>query len=90
MVNVEVVYITAEQRITQVKLSLADDSTVADALDQAGMYARHPETKNFAVGIFGRQVPLERALRAGDRIEIYRPLKLEPMERRRLKAGQSR
>jgi len=38
-----------------------------------------------AVGIFGKQVSLQTLLRAGDRIEIYRPLLADPKSARRLR-----
>jgi putative ubiquitin-RnfH superfamily antitoxin RatB of RatAB toxin-antitoxin module len=38
------------------------------------------------VGIFGRIVDLHRAVVAGDRIEIYRPLTADPKEARRRRA----
>ena len=39
-----------------------------------------------AVGIWGRTVALERRLREGDRVEIYRPLHVDPKEARRRRA----
>jgi putative ubiquitin-RnfH superfamily antitoxin RatB of RatAB toxin-antitoxin module len=38
------------------------------------------------VGIFAKKVAPERPLKAGDRVEIYRPLILDPMEARRRRA----
>jgi len=40
------------------------------------------------LGIFGRRVEGAQPLRAGDRVEIYRPLKFDPREARR-KAAQA-
>ena len=39
-----------------------------------------------AVGIFGRRVPPATRLADGDRVEIYRPLALDPKEQRRRRA----
>ena len=39
-----------------------------------------------AVGIFGKRVTLDTALSDGDRVEIYRPLAIDPKEARRLRA----
>jgi putative ubiquitin-RnfH superfamily antitoxin RatB of RatAB toxin-antitoxin module len=39
-----------------------------------------------AFGIFGRRAALDRALAEGDRVEIYRPLALDPKEARRRRA----
>ena len=39
----------------------------------------------FRIGIWGRVRPLETPLRERDRIEVYRPLTVDPMEARRLR-----
>ena len=39
-----------------------------------------------AVGIWGRSVGLEDRLAEGDRVEIYRPLAMDPKEARRRRA----
>ena len=39
------------------------------------------------VGVFGRAVGPETPLRDGDRVEVYRPLKMDPKEARRRRAG---
>lgn len=38
-------------------------------------------------GIFGQAVDADRAVQAGDRIEVYRPLINDPKQRRRNRAG---
>ena len=40
----------------------------------------------FSIGIFGKRVTLDKILKEGDRIEIYRPLIRDPKEARRLRA----
>ena len=42
------------------------------------------------VGIFSKIVALDVPVRAGDRIEIYRPLILDPKEARRLRAEKAK
>jgi len=37
-------------------------------------------------GVYGRQVPDDYKVRPGDRVEVYRPLEIDPKERRRLRA----
>jgi putative ubiquitin-RnfH superfamily antitoxin RatB of RatAB toxin-antitoxin module len=39
------------------------------------------------LGIFARKVSAERVLEEGDRVELYRPLILDPMEARRRRAS---
>jgi len=61
------------------KVELPSGSRVRDALRAAGVEAD-------AVGVFGKRVGLDVELADGDRVEIYRPLRLDPKERRRQRA----
>ncbi len=60
--------------------------TVEEALNRTTLYSQYPETKSFTVGIFSKKVDLRTILSPGDRIEVYRPLSLNPKDRRRQKA----
>ncbi|MFJ1268859.1 RnfH family protein [Legionella lytica] len=86
MVKVELVYIDREQQAVHQRLELPQGATVADALQVSGIHHSHPETKDMPVGIYAKQVALETVLKEGDRVEIYRPLSLDPKENRRQKA----
>jgi len=52
---------------------------VRDALAASGLQGNQ-------VGIFGKRVAMDTRLADGDRVEIYRPLKLDPKEARRRRA----
>lgn len=39
------------------------------------------------LGVFAKKVPADRVLEEGDRVELYRPLILDPMEARRRRAA---
>lgn len=82
--TIEVAYALAERQHL-LTLTLAAGATVADALRVA---AAHPpfdqlDLEAAAVGIFGDRVGRERTLEDGDRVEIYRPLRIDPREARR-------
>jgi putative ubiquitin-RnfH superfamily antitoxin RatB of RatAB toxin-antitoxin module len=62
-----------------VEVRLPEGATVREALAASGM-------KGDQVGIFGRRVTLDARVADGDRVEIYRPLKLDPKEARRNRA----
>jgi hypothetical protein len=62
-----------------VEIRLPDGATVGDALAAAGL-------KGNPAGIFGKRVTMDTRLADGDRVEIYRPLKLDPKEARRRRA----
>jgi len=61
------------------KIDLPAGACVRDALRAAGVKAE-------TVGVFGKRVGLDLQLADGDRVEIYRPLRLDPKERRRQRA----
>ena len=92
LVAVTVVYALRE-RATEIALQLPAGATVTEALVRSAISARHPEIDiaHCPVGIFGKIVadPEVRPVHAGDRIEIYRPLLVDPKEVRRLRAAKA-
>ncbi|QMT61370.1 RnfH family protein [Legionella sp. PC997] len=90
MVKVELVYVAFDKTVQHRVLELKQGATVLDALNASGIYEDYPETQGMSVGIYAKQVSLEQVLQEGDRIEIYRPLVLDPKEKRRQKAIRAR
>jgi putative ubiquitin-RnfH superfamily antitoxin RatB of RatAB toxin-antitoxin module len=89
MIKVEVVFCPAPGVIDQVALTLADGSTVAQALQDSGVLLRHGlEAGEVQVGVWGRKENLDKTLRERDRVELYRPLQCDPKEARRLRYKQ--
>ena len=76
------------QRVVQ--LPLREGMTALEAVQAAGIEREFPEIagRDLVLGIYGRRVEATHALRNGDRVEIYRPLKFDPREARR-KAAQA-
>ncbi|MEO8999829.1 MAG: RnfH family protein [Rhodanobacter sp.] len=87
MITAEVVYAAAGQQILR-RVELAEGSTVKQAIDTSGIAAMLPNGGFDArhLGIFSRKVTPDQIVQDGDRIEIYRPLMLDPMEARRRRA----
>lgn len=77
-------------RADSVVLMLGENSTVQDALRASGVLERNPGADARRVGIFGRKVSLADRLADGDRIELYRPLAMDPKEARRRRARKAR
>lgn len=67
-------------------------ATVADAIVASGLLALEPqlELQALSVGVWNRTVALDAPLAAADRVEVYRPLLLDPKEARRLRAAARR
>ena len=83
-VQVEVVISPAPRVTHAVTLSLPEGSTLDDALRLSG-FAEQVRQGGFEYGVWGRKRPGATPLRDGDRIECWRPLKLDPMQARRLR-----
>jgi hypothetical protein len=73
----------------EVELEVAAGTKVLDAIRASGLLERFPEIdiSTQSVGVWGRRSALDTTLKAGDRVEIYRPLAVDPMEARRRRAG---
>lgn len=87
MINVEVVYAKPDKQ-TLLTVSLSENCTVAEAILQSGILTQFSELnlETLAVGIFSTPCALDRIVKNGDRIEIYRPLQHDPKEARRQRA----
>jgi len=82
--SVEVVLATPQcQQL--VALAVAPGTTVAEAIEASGVAARFPEfeTARMPVGIWGRCVARDTVVADGDRVELYRPLQIDPRDARR-------
>jgi hypothetical protein len=87
--RIEVVYALASVQDT-VSLELPAGASAGEAAAASGLPARHGLAgANLRLGIGGREVKFDHRLRDGDRVEILRPLALDPNEARRLRARAS-
>ena len=81
---VEVVYAPAPHAVDLTALQLPAGATVAVALQASGVMQRHGLTvEGLRVGVWGRACTLDQPLRERDRVELYRPLTVDPKEARR-------
>lgn len=78
-------------RTFDVSLALPAGATVDDALERSRIRAARPdvEIRDERLGVFGRRASRGTLLRDGDRVEIYRPLRIDPREARRRRAKRS-
>lgn len=90
MESVELVYAPNEQAFIHLTLAYKTGMSVADVLAESGLMQRYPEIASLTVGIFSRAVSLDTRVQPGDRVEIYRPLVINPKEKRRQRAVKDR
>ncbi len=85
--RVEVVW-ALPQRQDLVRLELPAGSRAGQAIEASGILRRHPEidAQRLDIGIWGRPCEPDRLLQDGDRVEIYRPLLIDPKTARRKRA----
>lgn len=88
-ITVSVVYALPDRQTVRT-LEVPDGATVADALAASGLLESIPDLEQPPkCAIFSRLVAPTEVLRAGDRVEILRPLLVDPKEGRRRVAAQS-
>jgi uncharacterized protein len=84
--NVGVCYAEVDRQLWM-RLEVPDHSTVAEAIQLSGLLKLYPEINldTQKVGIFGKIAKLDSPVQEGDRVEIYRPITVDPqtVQRRR-------
>lgn len=82
---ITLLYSPAPRQVRQWDLSLPAGSTVAQALAASGVLLEFPELaeSRLSVGIWGCKAGLRQLLHPQDRLEIYRPLRVDPKIARR-------
>ena len=87
-IMVEVAYALPEKQVI-ISIKVPTIFNVQQAIEKSGIQKKFPSidlSKN-KVGIFGKKTTLDHTLNDRDRIEIYRPLILDPKEMRRKRAA---
>lgn len=87
-ISATLVYATPDSLFER-SLVLPEGATVGDAIKVSGIAEACPEAMRepLAVGIFSRPARLETTLHDGDRVELYRPLQIDPKSARRRRAA---
>ena len=93
MIRVEVVYALPDrQRL--IALDVPAGTTMTEAVQRSGLLAEFPEIDlaRAPMGIFSKPeaAPASRVLKAGERVELYRPLVMDPKEARKARAAKAR
>jgi len=90
-IAVEVAYAKPDEQLI-LKLEVVPGTTLQQAIEQSGILDRFPEIDptRLKAGVFGKLKKLDQTLRAGDRVEIYRPLIADPKQVRKQRAAQGK
>ena len=90
IIEIEVIYAFPDNQML-LRLSLPAGTTAQQAVKASGILGIFPEISfpQNKLGIFGKLVKPDTTLRSRDRVEIYRPLIIDPKEGRRRRAKES-
>ena len=86
---IEVVFAPSSEEQCLLKVHVAKNCRIAYAIRQSGILTLYPDLKlsELKVGIFGKRSALDTLVKAGDRIEIYRDLQVDPKVARKKRAN---
>lgn len=86
-VRVELAYAEPAREVL-IGFDARERSTVLECVEQSGLFDLVPALRDVRLGfaVFGRRVEPADVPSEGDRIEVLRPLEIEPKEARRLRA----
>lgn len=84
-IQISVVYSALAREVHEIVLRLTPSATVLNAIEESGLLTLFPDIDlaRAVVGVWGRKVNLSQLLRDNDRVEIYRPLTVDPKVARR-------
>lgn len=84
-IRVTLIYSSSPRRVQEIVLELPQGATLSQALQASGIQALFPDLdlQHVPAGVWGRKAGPEKVLRDHDRVEIYRPLKVNPKVARR-------
>ncbi len=88
-IQIEVAYALPDEQFLFTE-KVEEGTTVGQALAASKLLAEFPNLNIDKVGVFGKLVTADTVLRIGDRIEVYRPLKADPRDRRRERVEKER
>ena len=85
LLAINLVFSPAPRRVRQWTLTLPLGSSIADAINAGNVFSEFPQlwSSRLRVGIWGRKAVLTQLLANNDRVEIYRPLRVDPKVARR-------
>ncbi|HZZ11777.1 MAG TPA: RnfH family protein [Paraburkholderia sp.] len=89
--SIEVCYALLDEQAL-IAVELPEGATVQQALDASGILRRYPQIdlNTQKVGVFGKLKPLDAVLADHDRVEIYRPLRVDPKVSRQRRVEKTR
>lgn len=85
MLRVEVIYCPGPGRVDRCTVEITAGATLGQALQASGLLERHPDIDRNRpeLSVWGRRRAAGDIVREGDRVEVCRPLAMDPKQARR-------
>lgn len=89
LISITVCFSPAPRQVSEIPLQLPQGTTVQQAVTQATQHASwpadwsQPRCLELSPGLWNRKCGWDSVLREGDRVELYRPLRVDPKVARR-------
>jgi uncharacterized protein len=86
-IDVTIVYATPTKQV-ELPVKVADHANIAIAIKASSLLTDFPELvlEELSVGVNSSVLALDSPVSSGDRVEVYRPLLVDPKEARRKRA----
>jgi putative ubiquitin-RnfH superfamily antitoxin RatB of RatAB toxin-antitoxin module len=84
--RITVAHCLAERQVQEFQIDLPEGARASQALQACGIGLQDggaPDAPGWLLGIWGRRCTPAAALQDGDRLEVYRPLRVDPKVARR-------
>ncbi len=83
--QITIAYSPGPREVRQWDLQVATGTTVREALMQSGLFEAYPDLRgqSLSLAVWGRAATPSQSLRERDRIEVLRPLRVDPKVARR-------
>ncbi len=90
-INISVCYGEFEKQV-ELPCSVEEGCAAKEAVEQSGVLQQFPAIMEEALvlGVFSKKVSLDYVMQPGDRLEIYRPLEIDPKAARLLRAQRAK
>lgn len=81
--NITLLYASAPRTVHELALDVPVGCSLEHALERSGWTKQFPEVRSLPAGIWNHKAGRETVLREGDRVELYRRLRVDPKVARR-------
>ena len=84
-ISITLYYSPQARKVVEIQLQVEQGTTVGQAIQQSGIVQQIQESQlpTLELGVWGKNVHSSHVVHEGDRIELYRPLTVDPKVARR-------